>query len=121
MTETPTFQPLKRKALQLHEGALPTFQRSRGTARKRREYSDKDSLSGTQDDDDEDDDDEKVEVKRKMVALQRIVPGGEDLGVDQLFEETAAYILALQCRIRAMKALTTFIEGLGKEKRKLGG
>ncbi|KAL4353780.1 hypothetical protein GQ457_06G034330 [Hibiscus cannabinus] len=110
LTEKPTFRPLKRKALQLHEGALLSFQRSRGTTGKRREYSDKDSF-----------DDEKGEVKRKMVALQRIVPGGEDLGVDQLFEETAAYILALQSQIRAMKALAAFIEGLGKEKTKLGG
>ncbi|XP_039011517.1 transcription factor PAR1-like isoform X2 [Hibiscus syriacus] len=113
-TKIPTFYtkqtPLKRNAL--HEEVLPTFRRTTrpGTTRKRREYSNKDSY-----------DDEKVEVKRKIVALQRIVPGGEDLGVDKLFEETAGYILALQCQIRAMKALTSFIEGADKEKRKLGG
>ncbi|GMI98124.1 hypothetical protein HRI_003481700 [Hibiscus trionum] len=127
-TKTPTFytkkNPLKRKALHEEEEDLPTFQRARGTARKRREYSNKaqneDSLSETQGDDGVADD-EKTEVKRKIVALQRIVPGGEDLGADQLFDETAEYILALQCQIRAMKALASFIEGLDKEKRKLGG
>ncbi|KAE8694095.1 Transcription factor PAR2 [Hibiscus syriacus] len=126
-TKIPTFYtkqtPLKRNAL--HEEVLPTFRRTTrpGTTRKRREYSNKDSSSETQNDDGvaDEDDDEKVEVKRKIVALQRIVPGGEDLGVDKLFEETAGYILALQCQIRAMKALTSFIEGADKEKRKLGG
>ncbi|KAK8566094.1 hypothetical protein V6N12_059632 [Hibiscus sabdariffa] len=111
--------------------ALPIFQRARGTTRKRIEHSNKardnDSWSGEQDEEedgccgDDGDGDEKVEVKRKMVALQRIVPGGEDLGADQLFEETAGYILALQCQIRTMKALASFIEGVDKEKRKLGG
>ncbi|XP_039005182.1 transcription factor PAR1-like [Hibiscus syriacus] len=109
---------LKRNALHEEEEALPTSRST--TTRKRRQYSTKDSSTQTQDDD-EDDDDEKVEVKRKIVALQRIVPAGEDLGVDKLFEETAGYILALQCQIRAMKALTGFIEGVDKEKRKVGG
>ncbi|KAJ0110409.1 hypothetical protein Patl1_01467 [Pistacia atlantica] len=68
----------------------------------------------------EEDDDEKGEVEKKIVALQRIVPGGESLGVDKLFEETAEYILALQCQIKAMKALASFIQGLEKEKRKFG-
>ncbi|XP_031256417.1 transcription factor PAR1 [Pistacia vera] len=70
--------------------------------------------------DKEEDDDEKGEVEKKIVALQRIVPGGESLGVDKLFEETAEYILALQCQIKAMKALASFIQGLEKEKRKFG-
>ena len=74
-----------------------------------------------EEEEDDDDDDEKVEVKRKIVALQRIVPGGESLGADKLFEETAEYILALQCQIKAMRVLTGFIEGLEKQKRKLGG
>ncbi|XP_030462826.2 transcription factor PAR2-like [Syzygium oleosum] len=67
------------------------------------------------------DDDNKAEVERKMEALQRIVPGGVDLGVDKLFEETAVYILALQGQVKAMRALANFFEGLEKEKRKLGG
>ncbi|GMI67136.1 hypothetical protein HRI_000382900 [Hibiscus trionum] len=129
-TKTPTFYTKETKPQKsaLHEEALPIFQRPRGTTRKRIEYSsNKDSSSGKQDEDDHGcgddagDDDEKVEVKRKIVALQRIVPGGEDLGADQLFEETAEYILALQCQIRTMKALASFIEGVDKEKRKLGG
>ncbi|KAL9394700.1 hypothetical protein Peur_013985 [Populus x canadensis] len=66
-------------------------------------------------------DDGKAEVERKIVALQRIVPGGESFGVDKLFEETADYIMALQCQIKAMRVLAGFLEGLEKEKRKFGG
>ncbi|PON69450.1 hypothetical protein PanWU01x14_088910 [Parasponia andersonii] len=65
--------------------------------------------------------DEKEEVERKIQALQRIVPGGESLGVDKLFEETAGYIMALQCQLKAMRTLASFFEGLEKEKRKFGG
>ncbi|XVF16813.1 hypothetical protein REPUB_Repub10bG0064600 [Reevesia pubescens] len=130
----PTFQrKLERKTHQnplmgnaLH--ALPNFPRTRGTRRKRREYlkgQRKDYLSEKQEEDDgvdvDVDDDEKAEVKRKIVALQRIVPGGESLGVDKLFEETAGYILALQCQIKAMRVLSSFIDGLEKQKTKLGG
>lgn len=70
----------------------------------------------------EDQDDQSKEelLETKILALQRIVPGGETLGVDELFEETADYILALQCQIKAMKVLTNFIEGLKKEKSKFG-
>ncbi|KAJ7006324.1 hypothetical protein NC653_005625 [Populus alba x Populus x berolinensis] len=66
-------------------------------------------------------DDEKAEVDRKIVALQMIIPGGESFGVDKLFEETAGYIMALQCQIKAMRVLAGFLEGLEKEKRKSGG
>ncbi|KAF3444975.1 hypothetical protein FNV43_RR14668 [Rhamnella rubrinervis] len=76
---------------------------------------------GDGDDDDEQQDDEKEEVERRIQALQRIVPGGESLGVDKLFEETAGYIIALQCQLKAMRTLTNLFEGLEKEKRKLGG
>ncbi|XP_031106470.1 transcription factor PAR1-like [Ipomoea triloba] len=65
--------------------------------------------------------DEKAEVEKKILALQRIVPGGEALGVDKLFEETAGYILALQFQVKALRAVTSFVEGSEKEKRKLGG
>jgi hypothetical protein len=66
-------------------------------------------------------DDEKAEVDRKIVALQMIIPGGESFGVDKLFEETADYIMALQCQIKAMRVLAGFLEELEKEKRKFGG
>ncbi|KAL3508974.1 hypothetical protein ACH5RR_028375 [Cinchona calisaya] len=65
--------------------------------------------------------DEKVEVEKKIVALQKIVPGGESLGADKLFEETAGYILELQCQVKALKFLASFVEGSHKEKRKFGG
>ncbi|XP_058219304.1 transcription factor PAR1-like [Rhododendron vialii] len=66
-------------------------------------------------------DDEKAEVERKIMALQRIVPGGESLGIENLFEETAGYIKALQAQVRAMRVIASFFEGLECEKRKLGG
>ncbi|KAH7533740.1 hypothetical protein FEM48_Zijuj04G0163700 [Ziziphus jujuba var. spinosa] len=77
--------------------------------------------NGNGDDEKEQDEDEKEEVERKIEALQRIVPGGESLGVDKLFEETAGYIIALQCQLKAMRALTCLFEGFEKEKRKFGG
>lgn len=64
---------------------------------------------------------DKVEVQQKIVALQRIVPGGEELGVDKLFEETACYIKSLQNQVMAMRALTSFFEGLEREKTMFGG
>ncbi|MCD7471393.1 hypothetical protein HAX54_011802 [Datura stramonium] len=66
-------------------------------------------------------DDDKAEVEEKILALQKIVPGGESLGVDVLFEETAGYILQLQCQVKALKVLATFVEGTEKERMKLGG
>ncbi|KAL3502902.1 hypothetical protein ACH5RR_037351 [Cinchona calisaya] len=57
--------------------------------------------------------DEKVEVEKKIVALQKIVPGGESLGVDidKLFEETAGYIMELQYQVKALKFLASAVEG----------
>lgn len=70
----------------------------------------------------EDDDEEEEEgVEEKIEALQTIVPGGTALGVDALFEETASYILALQCQINAIKVLTTFLERCEKDDMKFGG
>lgn len=69
---------------------------------------------------DQDDQNKEELLETKIVALQRIVPGGETLGVEKLFEETADYILALQCQIKAMKVLTNFIEALEKAKSKFG-
>ncbi|CAA7016744.1 unnamed protein product [Microthlaspi erraticum] len=71
----------------------------------------------------EDDDDEEEEegVDEKIEALQTIVPGGTALGVDALFEETASYILALQCQINAIKVLTSFLERSEKDDMKFGG
>ncbi|KAK7372845.1 hypothetical protein VNO80_06233 [Phaseolus coccineus] len=67
------------------------------------------------------DGDDREEIERKIHALQRIVPGGESLGVDKLFDETAGYILALQYQVKALRALTGFFEKLEKEKTKFGG
>ncbi|KAL5793058.1 hypothetical protein ACOSP7_001652 [Xanthoceras sorbifolium] len=79
------------------------------------------SSSSSEEEEEEEEEEEKEEMERKIVALQRMVPGGEMLEVDKLFEETAGYILALQSQIKAMRVLATFIQGLEKEKRKFGG
>lgn len=72
---------------------------------------------------DEDDEEEcKEEVEKKIVELQKIVPGGETLeNVDNLFEETAGYILDLQNQIKGLRVLASFFELLDKQKSKLGG
>ncbi|TMW87593.1 hypothetical protein EJD97_019740 [Solanum chilense] len=64
---------------------------------------------------------EEEEVEEKILSLQKIVPGGETLGVDRLFEETAGYILQLQCQIKALKVLANFVEGNDKQRMKFGG
>lgn len=61
------------------------------------------------------------EVKEKIEALQRIIPGGTALGVDALFEETAGYIMSLQCQIKTIKVLTSFLQRLDQEDMKFGG
>lgn len=66
-------------------------------------------------------DDEKAEVEKKIVALQKIVPGGERLPVEELFEETAEYIFALESQIEALRFLAAFVQTSEKRKRKLGG
>ncbi|KAL7185191.1 hypothetical protein ACSBR2_027173 [Camellia fascicularis] len=72
--------------------------------------------------DEEEEDDEKAEVERKIMALQRIVPGADSLvGIDTLFDQTASYILALQSQLNSMRLLATFFEALDNGQRKLGG
>lgn len=41
----------------------------------------------------------------RVRTLQRLVPGGEEMGVERLFEETADYIEALQEQVSTMRAL----------------
>ncbi|XP_028777918.1 transcription factor PAR2-like [Neltuma alba] len=64
---------------------------------------------------------DKEEIERKIEALQRIVPGGESLGMDKLFDETADYIMALKYQIKGLRALSSLFERLEKDKSKLGG
>ncbi|CAE6076720.1 unnamed protein product [Arabidopsis arenosa] len=81
-----------------------------------------DATASVRETDVEDEDDEEEGVDEKIEALQTIVPGGTALSVDALFEETASYILALQCQINAIKVLTAFLErGDDKEDMKFGG
>lgn len=69
----------------------------------------------------EEEEEEGDEVKEKIEALQRIIPGGTALGVDALFEETAGYIMSLQCQIKTIKVLTSFLQRVDQEDMKFGG
>ncbi|CAJ1971348.1 unnamed protein product [Sphenostylis stenocarpa] len=105
--------------------SLHVFRRSRRRCRK--ELTVKEAAKEGEDEekekeeDEDDEGDDREEIERKIHALQRIVPGGEALGVDKLFDETAGYILALQYQVKALRALTGFFEKLEKEKTKFGG
>ncbi|XP_051135232.1 transcription factor PAR1-like [Andrographis paniculata] len=61
---------------------------------------------------------EKFDVKRRIVALQKIVPGSEGLPMDKLFEETAEYIASLKRRVQVLRFLCAIADG---EQRKSGG
>ena len=64
--------------------------------------------------------DEPVEIERRVKALQRLVPGGENMEVETLFEETAAYIEELRRQVMVMRSLADFIDAVAKEKRLMG-
>ncbi|XP_020098406.1 transcription factor IBH1-like [Ananas comosus] len=58
---------------------------------------------------------EEEGVEERVRALRRLVPGGEGMGVETLFEETADYIEALQGQVSAMRALASLLHGLERE------
>ncbi|XP_047966287.1 transcription factor PAR2-like [Salvia hispanica] len=60
------------------------------------------------------------EVDKKIVALQKIIPGGERLAVDELFQETAEYIFALESQVEALRFLAAFLQTSHSTNRKLG-
>ncbi|KAL5990019.1 hypothetical protein ACLOJK_010915 [Asimina triloba] len=72
------------------------------------------------DDETEGSEDEKIGVERRIKALRGLVPGGDSLGQERLFEETAEYILALQLQVHALKMLASFFEGREKDQTKVG-
>ncbi|KAK2662034.1 hypothetical protein Ddye_000608 [Dipteronia dyeriana] len=123
MNSTETIPVLKRKP--------EIMTRRSSTTRKRRQIEIEEeevldekleeSISSSSSSDSCDEEEEKEEVEKKIVALQRMVPGGEMLGVDKLFEETAGYILALEYQIKALRVLATYIQDFDKENRKFGG
>ncbi|KAJ0985937.1 hypothetical protein J5N97_004293 [Dioscorea zingiberensis] len=65
--------------------------------------------------------DEVVEIEKRVKVLQSLVPGGEAMEMESLFEETADYIEALEEQVSAMRALATFLDALEKEKWMMGG
>ncbi|OIW04213.1 hypothetical protein TanjilG_00773 [Lupinus angustifolius] len=64
---------------------------------------------------------DREEIEKKIHALKRIVPNGESLSVDKLFDETAGYIMTLQSQVKALRTLSGFFDKLEKEKTKFGG
>lgn len=69
------------------------------------------------DDLDADSDDDSAEIERRVKALQRLVPGGENMGVEALFEVTADYIEELRAQVTMMRSLADFIDAVAREKR----
>lgn len=61
----------------------------------------------------EEDDDEAVAVEEKVALLRQLVPGGEDMAVEVLLEETADYIAALKAQVGVMRALTCLLLSAG--------
>ncbi|KAL0916540.1 hypothetical protein M5K25_014061 [Dendrobium thyrsiflorum] len=45
-------------------------------------------------------------VRRKVIELQKLVPGGEELRPHQLFARTANYIFQLKVQVRLLRALS---------------
>jgi hypothetical protein len=56
---------------------------------------------------------EEEVVEEKVLLLRHLVPGGEDMEVDGLLEETADYITALKQQVGVMRALASMLSGAG--------
>lgn len=55
------------------------------------------------------DDEEEEAVEEKVALLRQLVPGGEDMAVEGLLEETADYIAALKAQVGVMRALACLL------------
>ncbi|KAI9114555.1 hypothetical protein K1719_014253 [Acacia pycnantha] len=97
----------------------PTTTRKKTKTIKEEDSSGDQKAAAAEEDREEEEDREAIE--KKIEALQRIVPGGESLGMDKLFDETADYIMTLQYQIKGLRALSSLFERLEKDKSKLGG
>ncbi|CAL4948580.1 unnamed protein product [Urochloa decumbens] len=53
------------------------------------------------------------EEEEKVAMLRRLVPGGEEMAVEGLLEETADYIAALKAQVGVMRALACLLSGSG--------
>ncbi|KAL5228639.1 hypothetical protein ABZP36_016904 [Zizania latifolia] len=54
-----------------------------------------------------------VVEEEKVELLRQLVPGGEEMAVERLLEETADYIAALRAQVSVMRALACLLSGLG--------
>ncbi|RCV26320.1 hypothetical protein SETIT_5G235900v2 [Setaria italica] len=61
----------------------------------------------------EEEEEEEEEVEEKVALLRQLVPGGEDMAVEGLLEETADYIAALKAQVGVMRALACLLSGSG--------
>ncbi|XP_062185200.1 transcription factor IBH1-like [Phragmites australis] len=61
---------------------------------------------------DEEEEEEEV-VDEKVALLRHLVPGGEEMPVEGLLEETADYIAALKAQVGVMRALACLLSGSG--------
>ncbi|KAH0464425.1 hypothetical protein IEQ34_007211 [Dendrobium chrysotoxum] len=57
------------------------------------------------------------EIDKRVRALKKLVPGTEEMDINQLFEETVVYITALEQKVDAMRGLTSFLDGLVGERK----
>ena len=56
---------------------------------------------------------EEEVVEEKVGLLRQLVPGGKDMAVEELLEETADYIAALKAQVGVMRALACLLSGSG--------
>lgn len=60
----------------------------------------------------EEEEEEEV-VEEKVTLLRQLVPGGDEMAVERLLEETADYIAALRAQVGVMRALACLLSGSG--------
>lgn len=61
----------------------------------------------------EEEEEEEEVVDEKVTLLRQLVPGGDEMAVERLLEETADYIAALRAQVGVMRALACLLSGSG--------
>lgn len=54
-----------------------------------------------------------LSVGKRLKKLQRLIPGGRNMEVDVLFQETAEYILSLKMQVHLLQTLSNFCSSNG--------
>ncbi|CAN8271136.1 unnamed protein product [Cochlearia groenlandica] len=55
--------------------------------------------------DDDDDDEEEEEIKKRFKELQNLLPGGEEMKIDEMLNEIGSYIVCLELQMIVLKSL----------------